>query len=132
MKLQHLTEQEDLKKKAQDYIKTIYKKGTRNPIGSGVVFGVGEGLVHLELSYFDGHVHITLLAVLEGLTGKGYGGVIMKFMTKEADKQDITLGLSAVPIEIAGKKIPKAKVVKFYKKYGFKKESGDQMKRLPQ
>lgn len=122
---------DDTKAKSIKFIKTIYKDGMVNPIGRGVIFGVGEGLVHVELSSFGDMVHIGFIGVLEDKVGKGFGDFIMRKITKEADKQDITLHLQAVPVAIAGKKIPKAKLIKFYKKNGFVKQNGDAMIREP-
>lgn len=122
---------DDSKAKASKFIKIIYKDGMANPMGRGVIFGVGDALVHVELSSFGNMVHIGFIGVLEDKVGKGFGDFIMKKITKEADKQDITLHLQAVPVAVAGKKIPKAKLIKFYKKNGFIKQKGAAMIREP-
>jgi hypothetical protein len=59
---------------------------------------------------------------MEGKAGQGFGEPVMKLMTDLADKENIDLDLIPVPIEVDGKKIPKSKLISFYKKHGFVKE----------
>lgn len=126
------------KPKLVKFIDKIYKGSgaMRNPMGSGVIFGVRDGdddaMIKLELAPFDGMVHISELVVLEGKTGQGYGDYILKKVTTEADKEDIVLDLIAKPIKMVGQKnIPKSKLKSFYKKHGFVSEGGDRMIRQP-
>jgi len=133
MKLEILFESELEDNK--DYVKKIYSKGARNPIGRGVVFQFTDkdksGMILVELTPMIGFVHITEIRVLEGLYKLGFGAAVMKLLTDEADKMNITLDLFAVPLKAEGKKIPKGKLKSFYKKHGFKSAGGDKMTREP-
>lgn len=123
---------ESTQKKNKDFIHKIYGMGSRNPIGRGVVFMIrdddGEdALIRLEMVDLPESAHITEITVLEDKGGKGMGDFLMDVITKEADKMNVDLDLNAVPLAHQGKKIPKGKLVKFYKKHGFKNDGGDHM-----
>jgi len=119
----------------KDYVRKIYAAGHPNPIGRGVIFVKGtqeeNGYIVVELKPMVNFVHITEIRVLEGKYKEGYGDTVMKILTKEADKMNVTLHLAAVPLKGEGKTIPKGKLKSFYKKHGFVSEGGDVMRREP-
>jgi len=133
MKLETLFESE--LEDSKDYVRKIYSKGQRNPIGNGVIFQFSDknknAMILVELRPMKDFVHITEIRVLEGLYGLGFGAAVMELLTDEADKMNITLDLFAVPLKGEGKKISKSKLKSFYKKHGFKSEGGDKMMREP-
>lgn len=116
-----------------DFVKKFYATGTQNPIGRGVVFGLSDkgvtGMVKVELEAKSNSVHLKEIITLEDMGKKGYGDYIMKQLTSMADKMNIRLTLFAVPLNHQGVKIPKSKLVKFYKRHGFKDLQGDFMER---
>lgn len=123
---------ESAQKKNKEFIRKIYAMGSQNPIGRGVVFMIkdddGEdALIRLEMVDLPESAHITEITVLEDKGGKGMGDFLMKEITKIADKMKVDLDLNAVPLAHQGKKIPKGKLIKFYKKHGFKSDGGDHM-----
>jgi GNAT superfamily N-acetyltransferase len=70
------------------------------------------------------HVYLHELTVLgDGSDhGKGFGTAIMSSFAKEADRRGVTLRGAVQPLKVpGGKKIPKAKLRAFYKKFGFEK-----------
>ena len=118
----------------QKYIRKIYKMGFPNPISNGYVISIKDddeedAMIRIEMHSLPDSAHITEITVLEDKGGKGIGDWFMSVMTKEADKMKVDLDLNAVPLAHAGKKIPKGKLVKFYKKHGFKSDGGDHMVR---
>lgn len=131
---QHLIESDLNKNKA--FVRKIYNMAQPNPIGRGAYFalksddGKDTGFVKFELFGMQDFVHISDILVAEDKGGKGFGDYVMKIITKEADKDNIDLHLAAVPTAHQGKKIPKSKLVKFYKKHGFVSIGGDEMERV--
>jgi len=132
-----LNESADEFSKSNAFVKKIHAKGTPNPIGSGVIFalksGKVSGLIKVLLhAMSDGSVVIDELIVLENNIKKGFGSHILKLITTEADKDDITLSLFAKPIDVHGQKpITINKLKKFYKQHGFKAKRGDMIEREP-
>lgn len=95
------------------------KSGTKKRQGS--VHRAGGTSVYTELVSFANSVHITEISIPNRDQGSGAGHIVMKKMTKMADKFKVKLDLFPSPI-IQGpdeKRIPKDKLVKFYKKHGF-------------
>jgi GNAT superfamily N-acetyltransferase len=122
----------------KDFVRKIYSKGLQNPIGDGVVFGLRhpetknmDAGILVDLKPKHDYVYVQEIRVLEGKTAQGFGGHIMKYITDQADKDKIDLSLYAKPLKNEGSMIPKSKLIKFYKKYGFKLERGDDMVRKP-
>lgn len=111
------------------YVKKLHSMSHQNPIGSGHFFYLkdddGEdALVNYRLISHPDHVYLTDLEVGEGKTGKGFGDYVMKTLTKEADKMGVEIRLFPEPLKYRDadgktKKMPKNKLVNFYKKHGF-------------
>jgi hypothetical protein len=118
-----------------EFVRKFYATGHQNPIGRGVVFGLKDkgksAMVKVELTPKVNDVHLTEIITLEDMGKRGFGDYVMKSLTDLADKMDIPLTLFAVPLQHQGVKIPKAKLVAFYKRHGFKTKSGDFMERKP-
>ena len=123
--------------KNRDFVRSVYSMGHPNPMGRGVLFGVQNdddvvGYTRVELSPMQWGVNINEIHVLEDKTGIGFGDYVLKKITDAADQAGILLSLSAVPLSTQGKKIPKRKLIRFYKKHGFEQEGGgDLMRRNP-
>jgi GNAT superfamily N-acetyltransferase len=122
-------------KKNQAFVRKMYSMATPNPLGNNYYFQLNKGkesaTILFELHAMNWGVIIDSLVVAEDKGRKGFGNHILTKITDQADKDGIELTLSAVPLAHAGKKIPKGKLVAFYKKHGFKKSGGDQMFRAP-
>ena len=120
----------------EKFIRKIYSKAHPTPFGGGVVFSFSQKgddeptMIKVDLHPMIDSVHITEITVLEDKGGKGFGDHVMKIITKEADRMKVDLNLNAVPLAHKGKKIPKGKLIRFYKKHGFKVDRGDHMVRL--
>lgn len=120
----------------RDFVRSVYSKGQVNPFGGGVFFMIQnddgtEGMVKLDMMPMSWGVAISEIHVTEGKTGQGFGDYIMSVITDMADQQGVLLSLNAVPLDTQGKKIPKRKLIQFYKKHGFESEGGDLMRRQP-
>jgi GNAT superfamily N-acetyltransferase len=118
------------------FVRKFYATGYPNPIGRGVVFGLSakegeDAMVKVELEPKVDSVHLKEIITLEDMGKRGYGDYVMKQLTSLADKMDIRLTLFSVPLQHQGVKIPKSKLITFYKRHGFKTKSGDYMERLP-
>jgi GNAT superfamily N-acetyltransferase len=93
------------------------------------------GAVIAELQDRGDSVYLTGLRSVE--QGKGHGSAAMKTITELADKRGVTLTLVAKPLDVRAplKKTSKAKLVAFYKRYGFvpdRNYGGGSMIRKPQ
>ena len=134
MRLKRYINENDLDRMI-DFVKKFYATGTQNPIGHGVVFGLSDkgvsAMVKIELEAKAYDVHLKEIITLEDLGKKGFGNYIMKSLTSMADKMNIPITLFAVPLQHQGAKIPKTKLVSFYKRHGFKYKRGDFMERIP-
>ena len=136
MKTIPMDDENDIEK-SRDFVRSVYSKGQQNPMGRGVFFMIRndddtEGMVKLEMMPMTWGVAISEIHVAEGKTGQGFGDYIMGVITAMADEQDVLLSLNAVPLDTEGKKIPKRKLIRFYKKHGFEQEGGgDLMRRTP-
>lgn len=139
--IEHIKEAEeenDYEKNLQ-FVKDFYATGFPNPMGKGVVFTLaddigGEEVKAMVMVIMDPKtwgVYISEIHVLEGKGKMGFGSYILGLITKMADEQGITLFLTPKPLDTQGKKIPKAKLVQFYKKNGFVNYQGG-MVRKPQ
>ncbi len=123
-------EEDDYEKNLQ-FVKDFYATGYQNPIGKGVVFTVdndinGEEVRAMIIVIMDPKtwgVYLSEIHVMEGKSNMGFGSFILGLITKMADEQGITLVLTAKPLDTQGKKIPKAKLVQFYKNNGFTNSS---------
>lgn len=130
-------EEEDDYEKNLKFVKDFYATGYPNPIGKGVVFTVGDDINGEEVKAMimvimdpkTWGVYISEIHVMEGKSKMGFGSYILGLITKMADEQGITLVLTAKPLETQGKKIPKAKLVQFYKKNGFVNAQGGMVRK---
>lgn len=120
------------------YVESLFKIGMVSPIDPReVVFGVGDGFAIIEPKPYDDHVYLTAFRVTA--QGKGIGGAVMKTLTDLADEHGVTLRLVARPLDVHAplKKTPKARLIAFYKRHGFKPDpvytaSSGHMVRTPQ
>ena len=78
---------------------------------------VYNGHTVVELRPFDGRIHLSWIQTLKPKSGAATE--TMKFLTELADKHGVAMSLSAVPKGSGETKIPKAKLVAFYKRFGF-------------
>ncbi len=117
------------------FVKKIHAKGKPNPVGHNFYMGLktkdDDAIIVFKLKPFPTFVHIEEIVVTEDKGRKGFGTHVLKMITKEADKDGIELHLFAVPLDHAGKKIPKGKLQSIYKKHGFKLDRADLMVRMP-
>lgn len=131
-------EKDDYEKNLQ-FVKDFYAKGYPNPMGKGVVFTLADDINGEEVQAMimvimepkTWGVYISEIHVLEGKVKMGFGSYMLGLITKMADEQGITLVLTPKPLDTHGKKIPKTKLVQFYKKNGFVNGQGG-MVRKPQ
>lgn len=135
IKLKEFGSKEELAKNRK-FVHKIYSMAQPNPMNDRQVFFSFKdkdvaALIIVEMTPLTWAVVLDTLTVAEGKTGLGFGDHVLKIITKEADKDGIKITLSAVPLDHAGKKIPKGKLKAFYKKHGFKSSGGDNMIREP-
>jgi len=141
--IDHIREAEELEDGDYEanlqFVKDFYATAYPNPLGKGVVFTVGDdingeevkAMVMVILDPKTWGVYVSEIHVMEGKSKMGFGAYVLGLLTKMADAQGITLVLTPKPLETQGKKIPKAKLIQFYKKNGFVNGQGG-MIRKPQ
>lgn len=76
-----------------------------------------NGHTVVELRPFEGKIHLSWIQTLKPKSGAATE--TMKFLTGLADRHGVAMSLSAVPKGRGETKIPKAKLVEFYKRFGF-------------
>ena len=143
--IDHIREAEELEDGDYEanlqFVKDFYAKGYPNPMGKGVVFTLRnsmeddgneeEAMILVDMQPKTWGVYLSELHTLGGMSKMGFGSYVLSMITQLADAQGITLVLTPKPLETQGKKIPKAKLVQFYKKNGFVNGQGG-MIRKPQ
>jgi len=114
-------------------VDNIMRKGHPHPfMRDTVAFGFKgdpQPLVTLELIAQTDAVYLT--GLMSTVQKKGFGKYVMKLVIDEADKLGVTLVGTAKPFGIPEVRIPKAKLVKFYKGLGFHVGSDGKMIREP-
>jgi len=94
---------------------------------------VWQDKVMAEISKWQGRIHISSIMSLE--KNKGHSSEFMKWLTSLADKHQVKMDLDVQPIKNAGdkdgKNLNKSQLRAWYVRNGFKKISGDYMKREP-
>lgn len=128
-----VTESDSDNSAAQQLVSNIEKRGHPHPFMRNTIMWSfkddPKSLVMVELQAFDGYVYVTGLQ--SSVQKKGYGEYIMKLIIDEADKLGVTLRGIAKPFGTKDIAIPKAKLVAFYKKLGFKVEPNGEMTKEP-
>jgi hypothetical protein len=106
--------------KSDVYVKTFNNMGRKTKNGTKIAGA------YVELISFANRVHISELSVPPSKQGSGVGHKAMKIITDLADKFKVALDLFAKPIDqgFDNTKIPKAKLVSFYKQHGFVMQGG--------
>jgi hypothetical protein len=105
----------DAKKQAlSDYIDDFLEATQPHPFDRSSIY---KGHTIVELRPFDGRIHLSWIQTLKPKSGAATE--TMKFLTELADKHGVAMSLSAVPKGKGETKIPKAKLVAFYKRFGF-------------
>lgn len=105
----------DAKKQAlSDYIDDFLEATQPHPFDRSSIY---KGHTIVELRPFDGRIHLSWIQTLKPKSGAATE--TMKFLTEIADKHGVAMSLSAVPKGKGETKIPKAKLVAFYKRFGF-------------
>ena len=105
----------DAKKQALSaYIDDFLEATQPHPFDRSSIY---KGHTVVELRPFDGRIHLSWIQTLKPKSGAATE--TMKFLTELADKHGVAMSLSAVPKGKGETKIPKAKLVAFYKRFGF-------------
>jgi GNAT superfamily N-acetyltransferase len=111
-------------KKHEKFLKWFDSQGWDHPFMRGArAWGLKhedgtEGTVYVKMypSVNKDAVHIS--EIFAHPTGKGFGTAILERITEEADKQGVTLDLSAVPF--GEDKMPSQDLIEYYRKHGFR------------
>jgi hypothetical protein len=105
----------DAKKQAlSNYIDAFLEATQPHPFDRSSIY---NGHTIVDLRPFDGKIHLSWIQTLKPKSGAATE--TMKFLTDLADKYGVAMSLSAVPKGKGETKIPKAKLVEFYKRFGF-------------
>ena len=98
------------------YLDELWQKTYPHPFTRGV--RVFKNKATIEPAIFDERIHLSAIMTL-GEEKQGVGTEVMKFLTKLADKHNVNMSLDPKPF---GTKttITKAKLISFYKRFGFK------------
>ena len=106
---------DDGKQALRDYITDFLEATQPHPFDDRSSIYNGHTIV--DLRPFDGRIHLSWIQTLKPKSGAATE--TMKFLTELADKHGVAMSLSAVPKGKGETKIPKAKLVAFYKRFGF-------------
>jgi hypothetical protein len=117
------TSPKEVIQKAVDEIRSL---GYKNPFDNSTVI---DNNVLVEVSSFDGYLHLGSIMSIE--KGRGDATKVMNKICEIADKYKVTIHLSPKPYG-TGKGLNKSQLIKWYKKFGFKKSNYEDMKRMPQ
>jgi len=95
---------------------------------------VHNNAVMLEVSKWDGKIHIS--SIMTAMPkNQGHGTAALRFLTDLADKHQVTLHGTVVPIKNAGSRegrnLNKRELLAWYKKHGFTVKYGEEITRLP-
>ena len=114
------------KEVVQRAVDEIRDMGYISPFDRSIVI---DDNVLVEISYFDGYMHLG--SIMSIIKGQGGATKVMNKICEIADKYNITIHLTPDPFG-TGDRLSKSQLVKWYKKFGFVKERGwDDMKRHP-
>ena len=100
----------------------MFKLGSPSPFDPReLVLGIGENAAAIiEPKAYSDHVYLTAFRTTE--QGKGHGKAVMDKITALADQHGVTLRLAASGLNVHPplKKTPKARLVRFYTRHGFR------------
>jgi len=112
-------------------IRDIEKLGIRNPINSKEI--IIDNSVFVEISNWDKRLWFSSLHSMD--RGQGNATRVMQKIVDIADKYNVTIALDAVPFGTGENRMSRSQLVKFYKKFGFAFEDGEEdfgdMERVP-
>ncbi len=111
---------------ARAFVSTVRDWGYQNPLNPFET--VIDNQLGLELRDSFGKVYLQQIRAFQMQTGAGTR--LMRRLADAADAAGVTLTLNAHPLQVAHK-IPKKKLVEFYKRFGFTGRA-DNMVRKPQ
>lgn len=103
-------------------IKEIEKLGVRNPINPKEI--VIDDSVIIEVSNWDKRLWFSSLYSID--RGHGNASRIMKKIMDIADKYKVTVALDPHPFGSGADRLTRDQLVKFYKKFGFEFEDGEE------
>ena len=103
-------------------IKEIEKLGMRNPINPKEI--VIDDSVIIEVSNWDKRLWFSSLYSID--RGQGNASRIMKKIMDIADKYKVTVALDPKPFGTGANRLTRGQLVKFYKKFGFEFEDGEE------
>lgn len=106
-------------------IDEIHSLGYRSPFDNGVII---NNNVVVEVYAFDGYLHLSSIMSIE--KHRGDATEVMHKICEIADKYKVTIHLVPEPFGL-GERLNKTQLINWYKKFGFKKEKYDVMKRHP-
>jgi hypothetical protein len=112
-------------------IRDIEKLGIRNPINPKEI--IIDNSVFVEISNWDKRLWFSSLHSMD--RGHGNATRVMQKIVDIADKYNVTIALDAVPFGTGETRMSRSQLVKFYKKFGFAFEDGEEdfgdMERVP-
>jgi hypothetical protein len=103
-------------------IREIEKLGIRNPVNPKEI--IIDDSVFIEISNWDKRLWFSSLHSMD--RGHGNASRVMQKIVDIADKYNVTIALDAVPYGTGTGRLSRSQLVKFYKKFGFKFEDGQE------
>lgn len=112
-------------------LKDIRTLGQINPINSREII-FEDGIVSLEVNYFDGHLWISSIYTDIENRNQGKATKVMQDICNIADKYQVPISMGVSPFGKSSNKLNKSQLMKWYTKFGFKNIGFGDMERIPQ
>jgi hypothetical protein len=116
----------------EEFMRDYYTHTTGHPFTNRL--RIHNDAVMLEISKFGDAIHISSI-MTAAPKNQGHGTTALKFLTDLADKHQVKLEGTVVPIKNAGSKegkdLTKRELLTWYKKHGFTVKHGEHITRLP-